>query len=383
MLAQAKRFNVACIGRRWGKTSMGVTLAAEKALEGYPVGWFAATNKLQSEAWREIVATLEPVTRRLSQQDHRLELITGGVIETWSLESTGFGRGRKYARIIIDEAAFARNLEEAWNQAIRPTLTDYAGDAWIFSTPKGRDYFWSMWMRGQQPEGDWVSWQMPSSTNPYLPPGEIESARGDMTEMAYQQEYLAQFIDDGAGVFRRVREAATSSLLDEPLPGHEYAFGVDWGQHNDYTVITVADIGTGAVVARDRFNRIEYAFQLARLRALYDRFRPNVIVAESNSMGQPLVEALRAMDLPVIPFTTTNSSKAAAIQALSLAFERGEITIPDDPILVGELLGYQAERLPGGLLRYSAPPGMHDDCVISLALAWTAVRRGGLIVAVA
>ena len=39
-------------------------------------------------------------------------------------------------------------------------------------------------------------------------------------------------------------------------------------------------------------------------------------------------------------------------------------------MLLGELLAFQAERLPSGLMRYSAPEGMHDDCVISLALAW-------------
>lgn len=383
VLAEAKRFNVVCMGRRWGKTSMGVNLAAETALAGKPVGWFAATNKLQSEAWRELVGALEPVTAHVSQQDRRLELITGGVIETWSLESTGYARGRKYGRAIIDEAAFARDLETAWNKSIRPTLTDFIGDAWILSTPWGLDYFWSMWMRGQEPDGTWKSWQMPSVTNPYLSPDEIESARADMPDLAFRQEYLAEFIDDGVGVFRKVRDAATGTLLDEPAPGREYGMGVDWGQHNDFTVLSLFDLQSGDLVAWDRFNQIEYAFQLARLRTLYDRFRPSVIVAESNSMGQPLVEALRQQDLPVVPFTTTNASKTNAIQALSLAFERGEITIPNNSVLIGELVGYRSERLPGGLMRYGAPPGMHDDCVMSLALGWSAVRRGGLIVAVA
>ena len=44
--------------------------------------------------------------------------------------------------------------------------------------------------------------------------------------------------------------------------------------------------------------------------------------------------------------------------------------------LVGELQAYQAERLPGGMLRYGAPNGMHDDTVIALALAWQGVMAG-------
>lgn len=56
-----------------------------------------------------------------------------------------------------------------------------------------------------------------------------------------------------------------------------------------------------------------------------------------------------------------------------MAFERGDIRIPNDPVLVSELVAYQAERLPSGLLRYGAPSGQHDDTVMALAMAWSAV----------
>ena len=36
-------------------------------------------------------------------------------------------------------------------------------------------------------------------------------------------------------------------------------------------------------------------------------------------------------------------------------------------------MAYQAERLPSGLLRYGAPGGQHDDTVMALAIAWSAV----------
>ena len=71
----------------------------------------------------------------------------------------------------------------------------------------------------------------------------------------------------------------------------------------------------------------------------------------------------------------TNTSKANVVEELSLAFEQGALTILDDPILVGELLAYEMERLPGGLIRYGAPAGMHDDTVMALALAWAGVGQ--------
>ena len=87
-------------------------------------------------------------------------------------------------------------------------------------------------------------------------------------------------------------------------------------------------------------------------------------------MGGPVIEQLRRGGLPVTAFTTTNASKAAAIEALALAFERGTITIPNDPALLGELQAFEAKLLPSGMTRYAAPEGLHDDCVMSLALTW-------------
>ena len=63
-----------------------------------------------------------------------------------------------------------------------------------------------------------------------------------------------------------------------------------------------------------------------------------------------------------------------------LAFERGEIKIIPDPVLIAELQAFEMERLPSGMLRYSAPSGYHDDCVMSLALAWHGVYDTGPLV---
>jgi hypothetical protein len=86
-----------------------------------------------------------------------------------------------------------------------------------------------------------------------------------------------------------------------------------------------------------------------------------------------VIEQLTRDGLRIQPFITTNASKAQAIQELAFAFERGDLHILNDPTLVSELVAYQAERLPSGILRYGAPSGGHDDTVMALALAWSAV----------
>jgi Terminase RNaseH-like domain len=135
----------------------------------------------------------------------------------------------------------------------------------------------------------------------------------------------------------------------------------------------VLDLTTRSVVAIDRSRRVDYTLQCERLKALAEQWQPIQIIAEQNSIGQPIIEQLSRDGLPIQPFTTTNASKAQAIEALALAFERGDIRVLNDAVLVGELVAYQAERLPSGLLRYGAPSGQHDDTVMALAVAWSAV----------
>jgi len=116
-------------------------------------------------------------------------------------------------------------------------------------------------------------------------------------------------------VFRRVDEAATARPDDGPAPGERYVFGVDWARDADFTCIAVLAVGARRLVALDRFNEIGWSLQLGRLAAL----APEAIWAEANSIGGPNIEALQHEGLPVIPFTTTASSKGPLIEALALA----------------------------------------------------------------
>lgn len=373
---ESRRFNVVVCGRRWGKSTDAIGRAVETLLEGKPVGWFNPSYPNLADAWRTIANALEPITARRSEQEHRIECVTGGVLECWSLDAPDSARGRAYARVIGDELAMARLLEMAWQNVIRPTLTDYEGDAWLYSTPRGLNFFHSLYLRGMDPQHpEWCSWQFPTTANPHIPKAEVEAARLELPERVFAQEYLAQFLEDGGGVFRGVQAAATATEDPQPKEGHVYVIGADWAKHEDFTVLTVLDATDRRMVFMDRFNQIDYPLQLERLRILHSHFKATLIIGERNAMGDPLMDQLRREGLPVWAFTTSNATKGAAIEDLALAFERQELQILNDPVLVGELQAYEAERLPSGMLRYGAPGGMHDDCVMSLALAWQGAKK--------
>lgn len=370
VLAEASQFNALCCGRRWGKTVIGIDRVIANATgKRRKVGWFAPTYKLLGDAWRELDRVLEPLIVRSDASDHRMEFRTGSSLECWTLDKPDAGRSRSYHEVIVDEAAMVANLEVAWQQAILPTLTDYDGNAWFLSTPKGTaSYFHTLFRRGQDPlQKQWRSWQQPTSTNPYIRPEVIERFREDVTDLVFSQEYLAQFVSWVGAVFRKI-EAAVGGVVLAPAA----MVSVDWGRTNDFTVFTAIS-PAGHIVEIDRFRGIEYALQRQRLQEFWRRNGARCwIVAEANSMGGPVIEQLQRDGLPVAAFQTTAMSKSQIIEQLALAFERGTIRIPNDPVLVGELQAFEGKPGPSGMMKYGAPEGIHDDTVMSLAIGWSA-----------
>lgn len=206
ILGTARRWNVLALGRRAGKTTLGTYLLMEKALQGLPVAWFSPTYKNLGETWRTFSHRLKPAIQNRNTQERRIELYTGGSVDFWSLErNPDLVRGRAYARIIVDESALIRELKSTFYLVLRPTLTDYEGDAWFLSTPRGFNSFHDLFLQGESDQfPDWQSWRMSSYANPYIPATEIDSARSEMPSLMFRQEYLAEFLPTLAGgMFRR------------------------------------------------------------------------------------------------------------------------------------------------------------------------------------
>ncbi len=381
VLAEAKRFNVLSCGRRWGKSTIGIDRIVKPALEGFPTAWFSPSYKMLLESWREIQDVLAPVIVSRSNAEFRIELRGGGSVVMFSLagEVAESVRGRAFKCIVIDEAALVRNLRDLWETAIRATLADYRGDGWMLSTPRGFNGFKLFYDRGQDPEREDCSWQMPTGHESSTSIRRRSKRRAsDMTAGAFNQKIpsAVRLVREGA-VFRRVRGGNAQPHWRCPEAGHELCdrrglgpeqrlHGVHGGRY-DGTLAMVA-IWIGRI-------RVDYVVQRGRLQALYERWRlRSMIIAEANSIGQPIIEELQRSGLPVQAFTTTSASKADIIENLALAFEQRNIAILPDPVLLGELQAFAAEQLPSGSLRYSAPSGQHDDCVISLGLAWNVIR---------
>jgi len=366
------------MGRRWGKTVLGGALILATASRGGRVAWTVPTYKNGRPLWRWMETTVSPLRQSrlcdVSRSERVIQFSGGGFLGIYSMDNEDSIRGDNFDLVVSDEAAMMS--ETAWTDAIQPTLADRGGDALLISTPRGRNWFWKEWVKGQDgAQSTQQSWTAPSSANPN-PRIQLaaELARERMPERTYLQEWLAQFLEDGAGVFRGIDLAATAEMVSPVIPG-TYVMGVDWGRSNDFTVLVVMDCWTKKIVEIDRFNQIGWSLQRGRVKALAERWRPTMILAEENSIGSPNIEALQAEGLPVRGFTTTNETKAEIIEHLALLIETNRISYPPIPELLAELQSFEMETLKSGRIRYGAPAGMHDDIVISLALAaWAGAR---------
>ena len=357
-----RRFKVVMCGRRFGKTALGIRVACDGGIAGEPVGWFAPSYKYALEAWRELVERLAPITKRISEQDKRLELVTGGVIEVWTLDGDDPARGRKYKRVIIDEAGLVGNLLGIWMSAIRPTLVDLGGWALVLGTPKGRRHgFVTMFNRGDDPaQPDWASFRASTLDNPYIPAEEVEAARKEMPPEVFKQEFEGVPTDDGANPFGldAIRRNVLPALSQRPT----VVYGLDLARSMDYTVL----VGLDAWMVPSYLDRwqLPWAETKARVRELVQQVP---VVADATGVGDAIVEDLQGMGVLVTPHVFSQPSKLRLMQRLVAAFQGNQLKVPDG-WLVRELEAFEFTYTTTGV-RYEAPPGQHDDGVMALGLA--------------
>lgn len=360
---EARRFNVLQCGRRFGKTTLGVDVAIDCALDGKPVGWFAPTYKILDDAWRECVSATVDIAEKVEKQERRIVLITGGSLEFWSLDTPDPGRSRKYARVVIDEAGIVRDLEQVWTNAIRPTLTDYRGDAWFLGTPKGRNFFHRLFVKGQEPKGDWKSWRFATTDNPHMSAEEIEAARSDLPDAAFRQEYLGEPADDGGNPFG---EQAIRNCARVGMPTTAPAvWGWDLAKSVDFTVGVALD-KAGNVCRVERWQKP----WSETIKEIVRHTGKTPALVDSTGVGDPVLEQLQkaSASFTYEGFKFTAPSKQQLMEGVAVHLQQQKGTIPKDSVLQRELETFEYEYTRTGV-RYTAPAGLHDDCVMAFALA--------------
>ena len=189
------RFRVVNAGRRWGKTVLSQVITLDWATREPGVYWIVSPTYKQAKMihWRELekLVPREWVVKK-NEVELSVTLKNGSIIELKGAENPDALRGVKLRGLVIDEIASIRNWDWLWSEVLRPTLTDYQSPALFISTPKGYNHFYDLYGLGQG-EGLYRSWRYTSYDNPYIPKGELDEAKKELTEDTFAQEYLADF----------------------------------------------------------------------------------------------------------------------------------------------------------------------------------------------
>ncbi len=375
------RFFTVFAGRRTGKTMCATEWAVRLAhhTKGV-VWWIAPTYQASTRAMRDMLKLLPRRYRRWHKSERRIELLSGGCIEFKSADNPDALRGEGLAGYVADEAAYIDSY--VFTDVLDPMMLTTQGPRLLISTPKTKSGFmYEEWKAGidggedGQPLAAYHSWQMPTSVNPYVPAAEIERLRQRLPEQTFAREIMAQALDSlnnplSAGVEQAVL------LQGTPVVGSDYRMGIDWGRVTDFTVCSVLRVtgdGTADQVDLLRFTGKRYKDQLAEVKAFVAKWNPTVIKAETNNMGDPLVEALQEDGLPIEGFFTSASSKEPLIRQLQLALETPALRLLKDDTQTAELRDYEEETEAGdAITTFGAPDRGHDDTVMALALAWRA-----------
>jgi len=353
------RFIVMMAGRRFGKSLISQTIALEYAIKGQRVAYITPTYQLGKVFFQDLLDVLPIEIYKKNEADLVITFITGGTIRFFTGERLDNLRGLKFHLCIIDEASFIPDLEQGWLNSIRPTLTDYKGRALFLSTPKGKNYFYSLYLKGTSGEHDWASFKFSTYDNPYIDKAEIDDARMQLPDVVFEQEYMANPAENAANPFG----SAFISQCTYPLSTNPVAvYGIDLAKSVDFTVVIGLD-KNGSVCHLDRFQKDwrqtkQHIINLAKAPILID----------STGLGDPIFEDLRVEGLDVEGFRFSSTNKQDLMVGLTAAIQQRKITFPEG-VITDELNIFEYQYTSFGV-RYGSPSGFHDDAVMALALAW-------------
>ena len=191
------RFVILSAGRRFGKTVLAlidllsVAFAKEKSR-----CWYVAPTYKQAEmiAWK-MLQDMVPKEAILKKNEVKLEiiLVNGSEISLKGADNEDSLRGVGLHFVVLDE--YAGMKPNVWQEIVRPMLTDTLGRALFIGTPKGKNHFWELWLKGQRRESGYSSYQMQTAMNPYIQRSELKEAETQLNERYFRQEYLASFED--------------------------------------------------------------------------------------------------------------------------------------------------------------------------------------------
>jgi len=200
---------------------------------------------------------------------------------------------------------------------------------------------------------------------------DLEERKRSLPKHIFEQEYLAKFIDNASGLFKNV-----DSCVIKPAERTQKLFGgLDIGRADDYTVLTILNKNYQMVYVQ-RWRQQEWSKIIDEVATKIREYNAEIFV-EVNNQGDVFFEMLQnKVYNNVQPYVTTTATKPIMIEDLAVHFENKDIGILNENWLVDELNAFTyIYNEKTRRVQYGAPQGIHDDGVMSLALAVQSIKK--------
>lgn len=324
---------------------------------------YQQAGKVYAEILKGIDGT--PIVQHKNAQENSLILSNGSEIYIRSYQRADYIRGLTANTLIVDEAAFLR--QDDFQAILRPTLATAGRRGILFSTPRGRNFFYQMATTNKP---NYHYYHATYRDNPYANMQEIMDARDTLPDKIFRSEYEAEFVSGSMSVFGNVDKCVRHNLLPSGSP---CTAGIDVGRNDDFTVLTI--MSGNKVVYQEQWNKMSWDDIISHILRALKQYNVRYCWVEVNGIGDPFYEMLhkacRAARLSVQLNTwlTTNTTKQNMVERLIEDFATENIMIPDDADLITQLGNFEAEYSPKSKnIIYSGKMNGKDDRVLSLAI---------------
>lgn len=374
------KYIICCTGRQFGKTFLAMNILLKWALEDnnsilmFVAPVYAQAKKVFSEL---ILAIADSgLTLSINKSELFITFINGSIIYFRSGEREDSLRGYTLDYLVMDEAAYQK--EVVWKTVLRPTVLVRGKKVLFISTPKGKNWFYELANRGYSDDyPQYQTFHATSYDTPYITQDELDEAKLSLPDHIYQQEILAAFIDDGGEVFSNLKSVCSLESYPKQDTNNKYYAGLDFGRQNDYTVLTILN-SEGEMVDFLRERQKSWDIIISEVVAKLKKWKP-VCMVEVNSVGDVLFEQIKKQYPSIQPFITNSDTKQNLIEDLIMGMNETKITLASQELnkeLYKELSVFTYEYSPKTRkIKYGAPSGFHDDCVISLALSYHSFKK--------
>lgn len=367
--------------RRARKTTLAVNILIKEACKnancryGYITSTYRAAKNI---VWTDpnMIKAYLPMdhVEKINESELYVKFKNGSILSIHGADQPDSIRGVDFAGVVLDEYPLIKS--EVWDEIIQPIIRqDTKRWAIFIFTPKGQNHAFHQWVKAAN-NPDWKRYELKASQSQIIPPEELEKAKAETPERLYLQEFECEFSDNASSVFRGI-SGCMFGTVENYIPGRSYVTGVDLAKTQDWTVIMTICRETKHVVSFQRFNQVDWNLQKERIITECIKYRSQLCI-DATGVGDPIVDDLRRAGLNIPEggaYKFTSDSKKSLIERLIISIEQRLITFPKIEELMNELSAFSYEITPNRNIRYTAPDGIHDDCVIALALCVYGVRN--------